>query len=160
MSGTAAGKPGYRARSAVLLLALALGGCNSHRAPDAGGAWTPVNRYADAPIAVALATRYAYRVVPLDATLRGVLARWAADTGATLDYRHTHDFTLHAEASRVQASSAAAAAEQLDAVFAPFGVRVGVQDGNRFVVTGADATGAAHPSQVHATMEDTPDGRP
>jgi hypothetical protein len=160
MGSTAAGTPGHRARSAVLLLALSLGGCSSHRAPDAGGAWTPVNRYADEPRAVALAADYAYRVTPLDGTLRGVLARWAADTGATLDYRHTHDFTLHAAASRVQASTATAAAAQLDALFAPLGVHVVVEAGNRFVVAGrTGAADAVFPAPMTAVDEDAVDGR-
>src|SRR5690606_12808108 len=58
------------------LLVLMLGGCATRDAPDVGGRWQPVNRYADTTHAIPLRGAYVFRASPLDRTLRTLLSRW------------------------------------------------------------------------------------
>ncbi len=80
--------------------------------------------------------------MPVDRTLRAMLARWAADTDRVLDYRHPYDFTLHAPAARISATRAEDAVAQVIAAFATARVLV-TADERSFVVKPAPADGAS-----------------
>lgn len=121
------------------LLVLMLGGCATRDAPDVGGRWQPVNRYADTTHAIPLRGAYVFRASPLDRTLRTLLSRWARDTQVTLDYRHPADFVLHLPVQALHAQRIEDAAAQLNGIYAAQRVLI-VVEGDRLVVTahGAD----------------------
>lgn len=122
------------ARTGVALLAvLLLAACAARPAPDFRGRWQPVNRFADAPVAIALQQQYLFYASPMDRTLKGMLERWAADAKMALSYQHPSDFTLHAAVATIRTPELASAAAQLGEAYAAQGVSVAVE-GNRIVV--------------------------
>lgn len=100
-----------------LAIACMLCGCATPPAPDIRGKWQSVNHYPDATQAIALQRAYVYRPTPMDHTLRTMLARWAADTGRTLDYAARDDYTLHAAVAMIQTNDPRRAAALLDDAF-------------------------------------------
>lgn len=126
-----------------LLLALALlAGCATKPPPDARGRWRPVNHYSEAPQAIPLQPAYAYYAAPLDRTLKGLLERWARDSGRSLDYRHESDFTLHRPVADVRANDLGTAVAQVAALYTPQQVAIDLE-GDRLVVRRTSAAPAA-----------------
>lgn len=129
---------GWIVATATLLLAA----CAGREARDFAGRWGPANAWAATAVAVPLHPPYVFQATPMDGSLRALLARWARDHGGELDYRHTHDFTLHAPVAGVRAVALADAVAQLGTVFAGEGVDMRVE-GDRIVVLVAARAG--HP---------------
>ncbi|GGK01342.1 hypothetical protein [Luteimonas terricola] len=118
---------------AVIGASLVTSACAGHEARDFSGRWAPVNKYAEHTEAIPLRGAYVFQASPMDRTLRTLLARWARDSGAELDYRHPSDFTLHQPVRAVRAYSIADAVAQLDSAFGLHGV-VMRMEGHRLVV--------------------------
>ncbi|RMH90984.1 hypothetical protein EBB59_08515 [Lysobacter pythonis] len=115
------------------MVALSLAACGTTPAPEFNGKWQPVNRFASQTQAIPLHAAYTYYATPLDATLKGLLARWAENTGMTLSYQSGSDYTLHLPVAEIRTTSAAQAAEALDRIYAAQGLQVALE-GSAFVV--------------------------
>lgn len=125
-----------------MLMALAATTACATAAPEYGGRWKPVNRYADVPQEIPLYQAYAFYPSPMDRTLKTMLERWARDSKMTLSYLHPSDFTLHAAVAGIRTNSLQEAASQLTAAFAPQGVSIAAE-GNQIVVRGPTPAAAA-----------------
>lgn len=93
----------------LLMAALVSSGCASR--------WKPVNHFTDSAREIPLQQAYVFQATPLDRTLKVMLARWAADTGMTLAYRHPSDFTLHRQAAMIRTTRLPDALSQLEAAY-------------------------------------------
>ncbi|OEZ02401.1 hypothetical protein BIY45_00935 [Stenotrophomonas sp. BIIR7] len=129
------GSIGVAIASAVLLLA----GCATAPAPDFGGRWKPVNRFASTTMEIPLYTSYVYQASPMDGTLKTMLERWAKDSGMTLDYRISSDYTLYGAVSTIGTTNPQQAMIDLSAAYAGQGVLVSIV-GNQIVVQTASAS--------------------
>ncbi|MEG2805040.1 hypothetical protein [Stenotrophomonas sp.] len=103
-------------------------------------------------LAIPLNQSYVYQAAPVDRTLKGLVTRWAKDTGLTLSYQHPNDYTLYGPVAKIRTSSAGEAAAALSAAYAPQGVVITV-DNTRITVSVAAAStaGAAGASAADAT---------
>ena len=122
----------------ALIPSLLIGGCATPQAPEFGGRWRPVNRFASTTEAVPLQQSYVFQASPMDGTLKNMLERWAKDSDMTLSYLHPYDFRLHAPAGTIHTGDLNVAASRLNEVYAPQQVSVSVQ-GNQLVVKLVDA---------------------
>ena len=140
------------ARLWVAILSMAaMTACATRPAPDFGGRWKPVNRYAQEPQEIPLHQAYAFYPSPMDGTLKSMLERWARDSKMTLSYAHASDFTLHAGVADIRTSDLQQAAAQLSSAYAVQGVSV-VVEGNQIVVrNSATATAGTSVDQAAAT---------
>ena len=123
----------------VLSFVALLGGCSSVRQRTLMTDWEPVHRYPSQARAIPLAPVVEYRVTPVDATLRLLLSRWAYLTGKTVDYRLPQDWTLHADASNVNATTLDAALRALSFAYRDLGVVLEVS-GDRLVATSSSSS--------------------
>lgn len=138
------------ARWGLAIVSMAvLASCATRPAPDFGGRWKPVNRYAEEPQAIPLHQAYLFYPSPMDGTLKSMLTRWARDSKMTLSYLHASDFTLHSAVSEIRTSDLHQAAAQLSQAFATQGVAIEVE-GNRIVVRDAAAASAATTGEAAA----------
>lgn len=135
---------GFLAGAACICL-VGLVGCASPQPRDFTGAWRPLNRFAAISERVELRAPYVFRATPLDATLKGMLTRWAGDAGVRLDYRLSYDLTLHQPVERVRAERLADALAQLADVFAAQQVGITLAE-DRIVVA----------TRIGASVEDPP----
>ncbi|WP_432591916.1 hypothetical protein [Stenotrophomonas maltophilia] len=136
--------PPFKRRSAglasfVLLVATTIAGCGTTPAPEFGGRWRPLDRFADVSTPILLQSRYVYYVAPVDRTLKGVLERWAADSGVPLTYRSAHDFTLHAGSSGVRATDLGTAVQQMESAYQRHGLQIRFESGTIVVRVAGDA---------------------
>jgi len=122
--------------------ALMVAGCATKPAPDFGGRWKPVNRFAEAPTEIPLYSSYVYQASPMDGTLKGMLDRWAKDSGRTLDYRLSSDFTLYGAVTRIDTTNAQQAVIDVTSAYSAQGVSVSIV-GNQIVVQSAGSTPTA-----------------
>ena len=109
-------------------LVVALSGCATRAAPDFGGRWKAVNRYAAQTEAIPLHKPYVFHASPMDGTLKKLLARWASDSKMALSYLHPSDFTLHGPVAKIQTNDLQAAVSQLTAAYAGQQVSVTASD--------------------------------
>jgi len=128
--------------SIAAVAALMVAGCATKSAPDFGGRWKPVNRFAAAPTEIPLYSSYVYQASPMDGTLKAMLERWAKDSGRTLDYRLSSDFTLYGAVSSIDTTNAQQAVIDLTAAYAAQGISVSIV-GNQIVVQSAGSTPTA-----------------
>lgn len=138
---------------AVALLAVvmaATAGCATKPAPEYGGRWKTVNRYAEEPREIPLYEAYVFYPSPMDGTLKTMLTRWARDSKMTLSYLHSSDFTLHSAVAQIHTNDLHEAVSQLTSAYAMQGVSV-TTEGNQIVVrSAATATAAAAPADDKA----------
>jgi hypothetical protein len=127
---------------AILLVAIVATTACATSAPEYGGRWKSVNRYADSPQEIPLYQAYTFYPSPMDGTLKTMLERWARDSKMTLSYLHPSDFTLHAGVAGIRTNSLQEAVSQLTAAFAQQGVSVAVE-GNQIVARSAGSTTAS-----------------
>lgn len=120
----------------VVAAALMLAGCATKPAPDIGGRWKPVNRFASTTMEIPLYTSYVYQATPMDGTLKTMLERWAKDSGMTLDYRISSDYTLYGAVSTIGTTNPQQAVIDLSSAYAAQGVSVSIV-GNQIVVQSA-----------------------
>lgn len=111
-------------------------------APEYGGRWKSVNRYADIPQEIPLYREYAFYPSPMDGTLKSMLERWARDSKMTLSYLHPSDFTLHSAVAGIRTNSLQEAVSQLTVAFGQHGVSI-TAEGSLIVVRGSAAATAA-----------------
>jgi hypothetical protein len=128
--------------SIAAVAALMVAGCATKPAPDFGGRWKPVNRFAAATTEIPLYSSYVYQASPMDGTLKAMLERWAKDSGRTLDYRLSSDFTLYGAVSNIDTTNAQQAVIDLTAAYAAQGISVSIV-GNQIVVQSAGSTPTA-----------------
>ncbi len=133
---------------AVLSMA-AMTACATRPAPDFGGRWKPVNRYAQEPQEIPLQQAYAFYPSPMDGTLKNMLERWSRDSKMSLSYLHASDFTLHAGVADIRTSDLQQAAAQLSSAYAMQGVSVAVE-GNQIVVRNSATATAGTPADEAA----------
>ena len=124
--------------AAVLMLA----GCATKPAPDFGGRWKPVNRFATTTVEIPLYSSYVYQATPMDGTLKTMLERWAKDSGMTLDYRLSSDYTLYGAVSSIATTNPQQAMIDLSSAYAGQGVSISIV-GNQIVVQSASASTAS-----------------
>jgi hypothetical protein len=136
--------------SIAAVAALMVAGCATKPAPDFGGRWKPVNRFATAPTEIPLYSSYVYQASPMDRTLKAMLERWAKDSGRTLDYRLSSDFTLYGAVSEIDTTNAQQAGIDLTAAYAAQGVSVSIV-GNQIVVQSAGSTPTASAQDPEAS---------
>ncbi|BDU23237.1 hypothetical protein [Dyella sp. GSA-30] len=106
--------------------AFAVTGCGTPAAKDFGGRWKSVNQFQKDTTEIPLAQPYVFFPAPMDGTLKAMLTRWSKDTGLLLSYQVLSDFTLTAAAARIHTPNLRAAAAELNAVYAPQGVSISV----------------------------------
>lgn len=80
--------------------------------------WKPVNGFAEQPSELPLQQAYVFQASPIDRTLKAMLARWAKDSGMTLEYRHPSDFTLHRPVAQIRTTRLQDALVQLETAYA------------------------------------------
>ena len=102
----------------LLVLMVVLSSCATRPAPDFGGRWKGVNRYAASAEEIPLSTAYVFHASPMDGTLKTMLARWSKDSKMTLSYLHPSDFTLYAPVAKIQTNDLQQAVAQLTAAYA------------------------------------------
>ena len=132
----------------VLAVLAAITACATD-APEYGGRWKPVNRYAETPQEIPLYQAYAFYPSPMDGTLKSMLERWARDSKMVLSYQHPSDFTLHAAIADLRTNDLQEAVSQLTTAFAPQGVFVTVE-GNQIIVRDSAPAGDATSARVSA----------
>lgn len=120
---------GFIAIAAAVMLA----GCATKPAPDIGGRWKPVNRFATTTTEIPLYTSYVYQATPMDGTLKTMLERWAKDSGMTLDYRISSDYTLYGAVSAINTTNPQQAVIDLSSAYSAQGVSVSIV-GSQIVV--------------------------
>lgn len=123
----------------TLIPSLLLTACATPPAPDFGGRWRPVNRFASATEAIPLYQSYVYQASPMDGTLKNMLDRWAKDSGMTLSYLHPSDFRLHSPVAAIHTGDLNDAALRLSEAYAQQQVSVSVS-GNQLIVRMAEPT--------------------
>jgi hypothetical protein len=123
-------------------LVVALSGCATRPAPDFGGRWKAVNRYAASAEEIPLYQSYVFHASPMDGTLKTMLTRWANDSKMTLSYLHPSDFTLYGPVAQIQTNDLQQAVSQLSAAYAAQQVSVTASN-NQIVVRVVEAGGEA-----------------
>lgn len=132
----------------AVAVALLLAGCATKPAPDFGGRWKPVNRFASTTMEIPLYSSYVYQATPMDGTLKAMLERWAKDSGMTLDYRLSSDYTLYGAVANISTTNPQQAVIDLTSAYAGQGVSISIV-GNQIVVqTAAPSTASAHPADA------------
>ncbi len=127
---------------AVFALAAMLASCATRPAPDFGGRWKTVNRFAETPDAIPLQNAYLFYASPMDMTLKKMLERWAKDSNMQVDYRHPMDYTLYTAVAAIRTPSLQEAVSQLNAAYGSQQVSIAVS-GDQIVVrvsSGANAS--------------------
>ena len=79
------------AMALAMTTAILMSACRTAPAPDFGGEWRPVNRFDESTREIPLDPAYTYYALPMDGTLKGLLARWARDTHSRLSYQLASD---------------------------------------------------------------------
>ncbi|WP_018152865.1 hypothetical protein [Leeia oryzae] len=118
----------------VTALSYSLAGCSA-TPPNYGGNWAPVNEYAKDIQEIPLTHPYRYYALPIDKTLKNLLGRWAMDTGTTLSYQHTSDFSLNKQAGEIRTATLAEALAALQAIYRTQGIRIEQTANNTISVT-------------------------
>lgn len=140
----------FHARAILMLVATAATTACASAAPEYGGRWKSVNRYADIPQEIPLVQAYAFYPSPMDGTLKTMLERWARDSKMTLSYQHPSDFTLHSAVADIRTNNLQEAVSQLTTAFAQQGVSI-TTEGNQIVVRGSTPAATASPTDTAST---------
>lgn len=128
-----------------VVLALLATACGTTPAPEPEGKWYPVNRLPEQTQAIPLTSSYVFYVTPMDGTLKGLLARWARDSGMQLQYGINMDYTLHAPVAKLRTPSLADAVVQLSGFYQAQGIDIRTSPGVIVVSVVAPAAGGAAP---------------
>jgi hypothetical protein len=127
-------------------LAVVLSSCATRPAPDFGGRWKTINRFAEETQAIPLQDAYLFYASPMDGTLKNMLERWANDSDMVLTYRHPMDYTLYSAVADIRTPSLQEAISQLNAAYASQQISVGVSGGEIVVrISSGDASGGNTP---------------
>ena len=131
----------------MLVLVIGLLSCATRPAPDFGGRWKGVNRYATSTEEIPLSSAYLFHASPMDGTLKAMLTRWSKDSKMTLSYLHPSDFTLHEPVAKIHTNDLQQAVAQLTAAYAGQQVQITASN-NQIVVSVADTPSVA-PASPH-----------
>lgn len=131
----------------MLVLVIGLLSCATRPAPDFGGRWKGVNRYATSTEEIPLSSAYLFHASPMDGTLKAMLTRWSKDSKMTLSYLHPSDFTLHEPVAKIHTNDLQQAVAQLTAAYAAQQVQITASN-NQIVVSVAD-TPSVSPGSPH-----------
>lgn len=131
----------------MLVLVIGLLSCATRPAPDFGGRWKGVNRYATSTEEIPLSSAYLFHASPMDGTLKAMLTRWSKDSKMTLSYLHPSDFTLHEPVAKIHTNDLQQAVAQLTAAYAAQQVQITASN-NQIVVSVADTPSVA-PGSPH-----------
>jgi hypothetical protein len=131
----------------LLVLVIGLLSCATRPAPDFGGRWKGVNRYATSTEEIPLSSAYLFHASPMDGTLKAMLTRWSKDSKMTLSYLHPSDFTLHEPVAKIHTNDLQQAVAQLTAAYAAQQVQITASN-NQIVVSVADTPSVA-PGSPH-----------
>ena len=131
----------------LLVLVIGLLSCATRPAPDFGGRWKGVNRYAASTEEIPLSSAYLFHASPMDGTLKAMLTRWSKDSKMTLSYLHPSDFTLHEPVAKIHTNDLQQAVAQLTAAYAGQQIQITASN-NQIVVSVADTTSVA-PASAH-----------
>jgi hypothetical protein len=131
----------------LLVLVIGLLSCATRPAPDFGGRWKGVNRYATSTEEIPLSSAYLFHASPMDGTLKAMLTRWSKDSKMTLSYLHPSDFTLHEPVAKIHTNDLQRAVAQLTAAYAAQQVQITASN-NQIVVSVADTPSVA-PGSPH-----------
>lgn len=102
-----------------------LAGCSGTPKPASYGAdWKPVHAYTAQVEKTLLVVPHVYRALPSDKTLRGLLARWSQEAGASLDYASAYDFSLVVHVNAIRSKDLEGALKELQAIYAPHGAEI------------------------------------
>jgi len=96
-----------------MLAALALTGCATPSAPDYGGSWKPVNRYAATTTEIPLAQAYEFYASPMDGTLKTMLTRWSATAAPPIDVQTPTKWSSPTVARKLKAKESGKALPQM-----------------------------------------------
>lgn len=124
-------------------LAVVLSSCATRPAPDFGGRWKNINRFAEETQAIPLQEAYLFYASPMDGTLKTMLERWSRDTDMNLVYRHPMDYTLYSAVAEIRTPSLQEAVSQLNAAYASQQVSIAVSGDQIVVRISAGDTGGA-----------------
>lgn len=105
---------GWGRMGAALAAMLALQACQTPppKPPEFGDDWKPVNVLAETAMQIPLKEEQAlwrYQLLPTDATLRGMMDRWATEYGGKLDWQYPTDLTLVSALTEVKDNNLQAA---------------------------------------------------
>ncbi|MDO5692743.1 MAG: hypothetical protein Q4G70_09725 [Pseudomonadota bacterium] len=117
------------------VLCIVLGACSSPPPPPSFGSdWKQVNTFTTEVQTLPFHVEHMYVVRPLDRTLKGLMQRWAKESGMTLDYRASADFTLSVQTANVRSPVLPDALSCLNGVYQPHGASMALVV-NAIVVT-------------------------
>ena len=119
----------------VLCLATLLSACAAPSAPDISGSWKPLNGYTQSVREIPLNHPFYFQALPIDVTVKSMLARWAKESNTNLVYEHPSDFTLHTNVSQIQQSSLDEALRQVNVIYEPFHLTVQNVSGRGIIVS-------------------------
>jgi hypothetical protein len=133
--------------SGVVLISLMLMGCGTPRAPDYSGRWQPVNGYTQSVKELPLRRPYYFQALPVDLSLKELLARWGREGNANLVYQAAKDFSLSLDVAQIKAASLEEAVVRIDAIYRPYDIQVLLTPERQLIVvssvTNAAESGAA-----------------
>lgn len=101
-----------------------LAGCGAPSPASYGSNWQPVHAYTPQVQKSPLVVPHVYRAHPSDASLRGLLARWSQEAGASLEYASGYEFSLVVDVNAIQNKSLEEALKELQAIYQPHGVEI------------------------------------
>lgn len=104
-------------RNLLLFLLILITTACTTSAPNYGGNWKPLNTFSTGIQEIPLTRPYRYYVLPIDKTLKSLLARWASDNMSKLDYQHYLDFSLPQQAAAINTTNPIDAITKLNAIY-------------------------------------------
>ena len=128
----------------LLAIVFVLSSCATRPAPDFGGRWKGVNRYAASAEEIPLSKAYVFHASPMDGTLKTMLARWSKDSKMTLSYLHPSDFTLYEPVAKIHTKDLQQAMAQLTAAYS--GQRVLITASNNQIIVSVAPTASVAPA--------------
>lgn len=109
--------------------------CGTTPPPDYSNSWKPLNVYNNKVQVIPLVRPYQFYALPIDTTLKGLLERWATDSGSRLEYRNPSNFSLSPEVKDIHQTQLNDAVSILDKIYAKYGVSIQMSGDRQILVT-------------------------
>lgn len=119
-------------------LVLLLQACAAPKAVDIADNWKPVNSLSDKPQEIPLkeeAELPKFQMLPIDASLRNMLERWARENGGSLDWQYPSDLTLVTGLESVKDNNLQRALNVIRRTYAAQKLRIQVSANRSMLVT-------------------------
>lgn len=129
--------PSLRLGCAPLVLAL-LQACAAPQAPDFADNWKPVNTFQEVAVEIPLKEEgelHKFQMLPTDSTLRGLMQRWAKESGGELDWQYPSDLSLVATLQNVKDNNFQKALQAVRRSYAEKKLRIQVLSNKNVVVS-------------------------